>query len=691
MTTEFYQQLKRQAVQLIQQEKWQEALVALEQLTEIAPQSHVMAYNRGLVHWKLLQYREAVLWLRKTLEIHANYEPCVKSLQFILDEMLQKYEVQACEYLNEANWQSALSLLEEMRDYWPDESHHRFLTAVALQNTGELHAAHAILKALLAAEPDDPDVREVLIEVEEALAQHPSAAEPIGEEAHLDLELRQEPADVEMEEDLDEDDLSQQIGDSFEEIEISTISVLDVETDTDDQIAVVTGDISQADETQEFLSDEANISPSLMITANADVVSVSSETDEKPGDICDTSEPVPITATPLSSEQLYPDGASDAEIEPPTQTETSQNVAVPPGDVALSESPLEDTEDHAASIFEDDLADTHTHLVDVVDQTSPAVDDSELLERTEDLPEVIGLVATDAEPAVDYLPEVTSPEEIDVPLRGASASEHEESGIAASTVMQTDIENSQPDDVDADVVSEHDEEVIISENDGADFSLTDAEVELSLGSEAEVSLPESTLPSEEHDSTELEELENLRAIAEVDQPAQDAVIDQDEAVRFAVSSLEETSTLVARYLVNCGSFPLRQERAEQLLAAGSPFALAAEALRRAEERGVDVRKALSDLTFVEGNIALCVASPSSASYDPEARTQWATRATDAFRQSLKFEPNVATYFNLGLASEICGEFGEAVKAYTQVCASDQPDLKKQAQYKLNQLIKKSLH
>lgn len=64
---------------------WKRARLFMEELTHMLPQEPMMAYNRGLVHWKLEEYEAAEEWLVRALELKPEFPQAAAALKYVRD------------------------------------------------------------------------------------------------------------------------------------------------------------------------------------------------------------------------------------------------------------------------------------------------------------------------------------------------------------------------------------------------------------------------------------------------------------------------------------------------------------------------------------------------------------------------------------------------------------------------------
>ncbi|OPZ81681.1 MAG: Tetratricopeptide repeat protein [bacterium ADurb.Bin429] len=77
------QQLLANAKQAISAQDWLRARLFMEELTHLLPDDPSMAYNRGLVYWKLNEYDNAEAWLRRALELKPDFAQAQAALKFV--------------------------------------------------------------------------------------------------------------------------------------------------------------------------------------------------------------------------------------------------------------------------------------------------------------------------------------------------------------------------------------------------------------------------------------------------------------------------------------------------------------------------------------------------------------------------------------------------------------------------------
>ncbi|MHB9130476.1 MAG: ankyrin repeat domain-containing protein [Armatimonadota bacterium] len=175
-----YQELRTRAAQLIQQENWAEALVVMNELTRIWPESHIMAYNRGLVHWKLGDLLSAETWLKQTLTLQPDYQLAVNASQQIAMEIRKDYFAKVSSCMSVEDWSGTLSLLGTMSIRWPGDPQCLFFTAIAQHRTGEFEPALAILKQLTESVPGNQQIINALTEVQESIRRRDEEKAQLG-------------------------------------------------------------------------------------------------------------------------------------------------------------------------------------------------------------------------------------------------------------------------------------------------------------------------------------------------------------------------------------------------------------------------------------------------------------------------------------------------------------------------------
>ncbi|MEI6519780.1 MAG: ankyrin repeat domain-containing protein [bacterium] len=164
-----YKELREHAAHLIQHEKWEEALVIVDELTRISPDNHVMAYNRGMVHWKLGDLPSTDYWLSRTLELQNDFEPAIHAKKQLEMELHKDYMNRVSDCMACEDWNKALTYLTEMTDRWPDNPKYNYHLSVVQYKLGDCDAACERLHKLLELYPDHHQVKETLLEVEESL------------------------------------------------------------------------------------------------------------------------------------------------------------------------------------------------------------------------------------------------------------------------------------------------------------------------------------------------------------------------------------------------------------------------------------------------------------------------------------------------------------------------------------------
>jgi ankyrin repeat protein len=174
-----YKELKEHAANLIKHEKWDEALAVVNELTRISPDNHVMAYNRGMVHWKLGDLPSTDYWLSRTLELQHDFEPAIHARQQLEVELHKDYMNRVSDCMASEDWNSALTYLIEMTERWPENPKYNYHLSVVQYKLGECNAACERLRKLLLLYPNHHQVKETLLEVEETLRQHTQENENI--------------------------------------------------------------------------------------------------------------------------------------------------------------------------------------------------------------------------------------------------------------------------------------------------------------------------------------------------------------------------------------------------------------------------------------------------------------------------------------------------------------------------------
>jgi ankyrin repeat protein len=185
-----YQELKERAAHLIQHEKWEEALTVVDELTRISPDNHIMAYNRGMVHWKLGDLSSSDYWLGRTLELQHDYEPAIHARQKLETELHNDYMNRVTECMDCGDWTRALSYLVEMTERWPDNPKYIYHLSIVENKLGEFETSCERLRKLLLLYPNHHQVRDALNEAEEALRKRMKSSEkenaPAAEEDNCD-------------------------------------------------------------------------------------------------------------------------------------------------------------------------------------------------------------------------------------------------------------------------------------------------------------------------------------------------------------------------------------------------------------------------------------------------------------------------------------------------------------------------
>ncbi len=171
-----YHELKERASHLIQHEKWEEALSIVDELMRISPDNHVMAFNRGMVHWKMGDLSSTDYWLKRTLELQHDFEPAIHAREKLEEELHKDYMNRVSECMNCEDWNSALNYLIEMTERWPDNPKYIYHLSIVEHKLGEFKTASDRLRKLLQLYPNQHQVKEALDEVEEALRRNAAAS-----------------------------------------------------------------------------------------------------------------------------------------------------------------------------------------------------------------------------------------------------------------------------------------------------------------------------------------------------------------------------------------------------------------------------------------------------------------------------------------------------------------------------------
>ena len=79
------QQLLANAKTAIAAQDWLRARLFMEELTHLLPDDPSIAYNRGLVYWKLEEYDNAAAWLRRALELKPDFAQAQAARKFMQD------------------------------------------------------------------------------------------------------------------------------------------------------------------------------------------------------------------------------------------------------------------------------------------------------------------------------------------------------------------------------------------------------------------------------------------------------------------------------------------------------------------------------------------------------------------------------------------------------------------------------
>ncbi len=82
MTTRVHE-LWASAKEAISGGDWKRARLFMEELTHLLPQDAVMAYNRGLVYWKLDEYENAEEWLGRALQLKPDFPQATAALTYV--------------------------------------------------------------------------------------------------------------------------------------------------------------------------------------------------------------------------------------------------------------------------------------------------------------------------------------------------------------------------------------------------------------------------------------------------------------------------------------------------------------------------------------------------------------------------------------------------------------------------------
>jgi Flp pilus assembly protein TadD len=82
MTTRIHE-LWAKAKESISRGDWLRARLFMEELTHLLPDDPLMAYNRGLVYWKLEEHQNAEAWLMRALEVKPDFPQALAALKFV--------------------------------------------------------------------------------------------------------------------------------------------------------------------------------------------------------------------------------------------------------------------------------------------------------------------------------------------------------------------------------------------------------------------------------------------------------------------------------------------------------------------------------------------------------------------------------------------------------------------------------
>ncbi len=83
MTSTRVPELMACAKEAIAKEDWRRARLFLEELTHLLPNEPAMAYNRGLVYFKLGEVESAETWLARAVELKPDYEQASRALAYL--------------------------------------------------------------------------------------------------------------------------------------------------------------------------------------------------------------------------------------------------------------------------------------------------------------------------------------------------------------------------------------------------------------------------------------------------------------------------------------------------------------------------------------------------------------------------------------------------------------------------------
>jgi len=164
-----YQQLKSEVTSLIQAERWNDALSVIDELITLQPENYVMAYNRGLVHWKLGELLQAETWLCRCLELQPNDAQATQALQFLHKPILEAWHAEGKARMEAADWPGALNVWTRLCQEAPQEPRYLFLRGIAHSKLGELETARTFLQQASALTPDDSNIHAALQEIEQSL------------------------------------------------------------------------------------------------------------------------------------------------------------------------------------------------------------------------------------------------------------------------------------------------------------------------------------------------------------------------------------------------------------------------------------------------------------------------------------------------------------------------------------------
>lgn len=164
-----FEVIKSQAIEWIRLERWSQAMEALKELTRVQPENYELAYNRGLVHWKLGDVLKAESWLRRTLALKPNYAPAVQALTYLAEPIRMAWATQAHALMEAEDWPGALEIFDRLREQFPQDADCRYQLGLIYQRNGALPVARDHFRNAVAFAPDNPKYLAALAQVEAAM------------------------------------------------------------------------------------------------------------------------------------------------------------------------------------------------------------------------------------------------------------------------------------------------------------------------------------------------------------------------------------------------------------------------------------------------------------------------------------------------------------------------------------------